>query len=115
MDRDTHEALNGHKPKTYLAFTIAQHGHVWRLVIYYDELTPGDAFAPDNKRKFWAIYVAFEEFGPLMLAQEEVWLPMGILRTSIATKTIVGGMANATRVLLGSCVERPLMLEHVRQ
>ena len=93
-----------------MAYTVAQHGHVWSLVIYYDELTPGDAFAPDNKRKFWSIYVAFLEFGPHMLAQEEAWLPIGILRTSTA-KTIVGGMPNATRLLLGSWCGHPIMLK----
>jgi hypothetical protein len=93
-----------------MAYTFAQHGHVWSLVIYYDELTPGDAFAPDNKRKFWSIYVAFLEFGPHMLAQEEAWLPIGILRTSTA-KTIVGGMPNATRLLLGSWCGHPIMLK----
>ena len=85
------------------------------MVIYYDELTPGDAFAADNKRKFWTIYVAFREFGPAMLAQEEVWLPMGILRTSLATKTIVGGMANATRLLLGSICGRAIMVKGVNE
>jgi hypothetical protein len=45
-----------------------------------------------------------------MLAQEEVWLLIGILRTSIA-KTIAGGMPNATRLLLGSWCGHPIMLK----
>ncbi len=36
---------------------VQSHGHEFTLVLYADELTPGDVFAPDNQRKSWCFYV----------------------------------------------------------
>ena len=93
---------------------IAQHGNVLRLVLYYDELTPGDAFAPDNRRKHWVIYTAFLEFGQACLSQEEAWLPIGVIRNT-TVKTIEGGISNVIRLLLRSWCGRPMMLKELQE
>ena len=37
--------------KDLMAWTLITHGALLTLAVYYDELTPGDAFAADNQRK----------------------------------------------------------------
>ena len=93
---------------------IAEHGNVLRLLLYYDELTPGDAFAPDNRRKHWVIYTAFMEFGQACLSREEAWLPIGIIRNTMVKK-IDGGISNVIRLLLRSWCGRPMMLKELQE
>ena len=45
----------------------------WKLVIYSDEVTPGNPLATNNKRKFQAIYWSFMELGITALSREEAW------------------------------------------
>ena len=45
----------------------------WHLVIYTDEVTPGNPLATNNKRKFQAFYWSFLEFGVEALCREEAW------------------------------------------
>ena len=93
---------------------IAEHGNVLRLLLYYDELTPGDAFAPDNRRKHWVIYTAFMEFGQACLSREEAWLPIGIIRNTKVQK-IDGGISNVIRLLLRSWCGRPMLLKELQE
>lgn len=39
----------------------------WNLIMYADEVTPSSAHCYVDRRKFWAFYVTFAEFGPLVL------------------------------------------------
>ena len=39
----------------------------WRLILYSDEVVPGNPLAHDNRRKVWVIYFSFIEFGPTLL------------------------------------------------
>ena len=93
-----------------MAATLREHGPALIAVVYFDELTPGDAFAPDNQRKSWTVYIAFREFGVEMLSQEEVWIPIGILRCSIKLK---GGIPNAIRKLLRTWCGPAIMLSGI--
>jgi hypothetical protein len=45
----------------------------WSLIIYSDEVTPGNPLATLNKRKFHAVYWSFLEFGVNALCREETW------------------------------------------
>lgn len=92
-----------HSPffKGILQRAVAANGPVLTLCTYADEATPGDAFAPDNLRKSWCIYVSVMEFGAEVLCREEAWLPLAILRSSVVTK-IDGGLPCVFRVLLRS-------------
>ena len=42
----------------------------WQLILYGDEVSPGNQLAYTHKRKTWAIYWSFVEFGP-HLSQED--------------------------------------------
>ena len=55
----------------------------WHLVLYSDEVTPGNPLSAANKRKFQAIYWSFHEFGPSALAHEESWF---CIMTEYSTK-----------------------------
>ena len=45
----------------------------WRLLLYSDEVTPGNVMASINRRKFQAVYFSFMEFGSVALSHEEAW------------------------------------------
>ena len=77
----------------------------WNLVIYLDEVTPGNPLRPDNQRKIIAFYVGFLELGHL-LRIEQFWLCVGVLRASIA-KQVVGGVSAVVRALLRSLLLGP--------
>jgi len=70
----------------------------WRLVVYGDELTPGNVLRLDNKRKFFAVYVTIRELGPVYLKHESMWLTVAVIRSSVA-KTIPGGLSHCMRLL----------------
>ena len=67
----------------------------WRLVLYSDEITPGNQVAHKNPRKTWAIYYSFLEFGPL-LGSEDFWLT-GLLLSTETVKQINGGWSSVIR------------------
>ena len=48
----------------------------WNIVIYSDEVTPGDPVKPRNDRKFQTVYWSFMEFGNTALSHEEAWFCM---------------------------------------
>ena len=47
----------------------------WRLVLYSDEVVPGNPVATSNKRKIWLIYFAFLEMDK-HLVNEIAWCPL---------------------------------------
>ena len=73
----------------------------WGLIVYFDELTPGNVLRLDNKRKTMAIYMSFAQLGHHRLCKTELWLTIAVARTSFI-KTIAGGWSNMLRVLLRS-------------
>ena len=75
--------------------------HNMNMLLYIDEITPGNVLRPDNRRKVWAIYASFYEFGKDELCKEYVWLPVARLRSDVA-KRVAGGMSSCMRVLCNS-------------
>jgi hypothetical protein len=69
------------------------------LLLYNDEVTPGNVLAPDNKRKFNNFYFAFVQFGAAALQNERNWLPVAVLRAS-CEKTIAGGLSATFAAIL---------------
>ena len=57
----------------------------WNVVMYSDEVTPGNPLATLNERKFQAVYWSFLEFGPSALSREEAWF---IVATSYSTHVV---------------------------
>ena len=64
--------------------------HPWRLVLYSDEVVPGNVIAHDNQRKVWVMYWSLLEFGPLLLSREESWLTVLVKRSVDVAKVEAG-------------------------
>jgi hypothetical protein len=62
----------------------------WRLIMYADEVTPGNVLAHANKRKIWVLYFSFLEFGPLALQSEEAWLCNVVKRSADVARLSAG-------------------------
>jgi hypothetical protein len=71
----------------------------YSLVIYGDEIVPGNVLRPDNRRKAFCIYVTIKELGHQRLKDASCWLPLAVLRT-VVTKDVAGGIPAAFRVML---------------
>ena len=70
----------------------------YHLVIYADEVVPGNVLRLDNKRKVFCVYVSIREVGPLYLKNEFMWLPIAVIRSAI-TKDVNGGISACMKVL----------------
>lgn len=81
-------------------------------IIYLDEVVPGNVLRPDNHRKFWAVYFGISELGQAQLTHEQFWLPLAMLRSSIA-HSVRGGLSNCVRQLLRATLFGPCSLAEV--
>ena len=63
----------------------------WRLVLYADEVVPGNQLASVNSRKIWVMYFSFLECG-LHLHNELAWAPL-LAEPSIDLKHVDGGIS----------------------
>ena len=70
-----------------LQYTLEKHpcspSHPWHIVLYSDEVTPGNALAARNDRKAQCIYWSIWEFGPY-LSDESVWFTLAVLKSKAA-------------------------------
>ena len=73
----------------------------WRLILYNDEAQPGNLLSLDGTRKCQLIYFSFMEWGHDVLCRDHAWILAGLVRSSVALKT-VGGMSCLLRLLLNS-------------
>ena len=48
----------------------------WSIILYTDEVTPGNQLGYKNPRKFWAVYWSVLEWGPQVLSDEDRSKPM---------------------------------------
>ena len=46
----------------------------WSLILYSDEITPGNVLATHNKRTLQCMYFSVAELGPAALSHEACWL-----------------------------------------
>ena len=88
-----------------------------RLVLYADEMIPGNPFRPDQGRKLMCIYWTFVDWPGWMLTRSFAWPCFSILRSSVI-KELTGGMSYLARVILhhffpstGDSLERGLVLK----
>ena len=95
--------------KHLLSETVRRHGNHLKLLVYADEVTPGNPLQPDIARKYWAIYVGIKEFGSARLANSALWLPIAFLR-SVPSKKIIGGFSNCMRMLFRAWFVAPLQV-----
>ncbi len=71
----------------------------WDLILYSDEITPGNQLKPDNSRKTWAVYYAFAQYGAEALQNEDVWLVATLIRAP-TIEHIAGGMSAVMGAIL---------------
>eukprot|EP00438_Fugacium_kawagutii_P029032 Skav201323 [mRNA] locus=scaffold4795:9662:11098:+ [translate_table: standard] len=64
----------------------------WTIILYLDEISPGNQLKVTNKRKIWAIYYSVKQFGGFELSQESSWMILTVIRSETAGK-IKGGMS----------------------
>jgi len=67
----------------------------WRLILYEDEIQPGNAFL--GKRKLHAWYFSFCEFG-LEISDENSWLCFAVLQSSIVA-SVQGGFSCVSKLV----------------
>ena len=64
--------------------------HPWKLVLYCDEVVPGDAMIASNVRKVWVIYFSFLELGLITLSNENSWFCVAAQRTEDVNRLSAG-------------------------
>lgn len=94
----------------------------WRVVIYTDEVTPGNPLKARNKRKVWAVYWSFLELGE-NLCNELFWYTFLVVRSDEvssakkkrkrhAAPTIADGMSQVFREVIKVFVDGTSSLIH---
>ncbi|CAK9018270.1 unnamed protein product, partial [Durusdinium trenchii] len=76
----------------------------YRLILYADEISPGNVLKADNRRKVFAIYWAIE-LGGSLLSAEPSWFILTCLRSSIVRKEVADGFAQLAKLAFLSFVE----------
>ena len=66
--------------------------------MYADEVSLA-AIAHRDSRKFWAVYISFLEFGPLLLSNENSWLTICTTET-VALKHVAASLGQLFKVIL---------------
>ena len=72
----------------------------WSLILYTDEVTPGDVNATAPTRKVQTIYWSFKELGHAILCKEDSWFCALVLRSSTCRSFVAGGLAQTVGALL---------------
>ena len=71
----------------------------WRIILYTDEVSPGNQLKVDNRRKVWVLYWSFAELGS-GLSNEVMWNILTVVRSS--TVKDVNGLTVLLRYILPS-------------
>ena len=71
----------------------------WKMIWYFDELTPGNVLRQDNKRKAMAVYISFAELGTSLLCRSEFWMTIAVARCSMI-REVPGGWSRMLRDLV---------------
>ena len=78
----------------FLAGRLAQHPssvhRPWRLILYSDEVSPGNQLKHHNARKTQTIYYSWFELGPQALSADIMWFTLTCVRSSVVNS--IGGM-----------------------
>ena len=82
-----------------LMSSLVQPGVPLKLIIYVDEICPGNPLRPDKARKLQSIYWAFADWPQWLLQRTVAWPTFGTLRSSIVDG-IRGGMPHLMKLIL---------------
>ena len=85
--------------KQLLALPRSSLGNPWHLILYGDEVTPGNILAPDNQRKTFSVAFTLREFAADVRSHTAAWFPLCLIRTH-EYQRIHGGISTVMRFLL---------------
>ena len=71
----------------------------YSLLVYGDELVPGNVLAQDPRRKIFGCQACVKDFGPMFVKSNASWIPLFCVRHDIAQK-VPGGMSYILRMYL---------------
>jgi len=72
------------------------------LLLYTDDVVPGNVLKPNNPRKFLAVYVAMELWAT-QLHHEELWIPIAMVQHS-QLKKLRGGVSELIARVMKECL-----------
>ena len=78
----------------------------FHVLLYADEVVPGNVLGHHVTRKVWCFYMSILEFGPLQLQKEQAWLTVMIQRTSIVN-ALAAGVSQLYKILLRAIFLNP--------
>ena len=76
-----------------------------KLILYGDEMTPGNVLRSDKGRQLLNIYYAFVEMPTWLLHRKDGWLLLGSIQTKVLKHLVGGSSALMKRVLLRMFVD----------
>ena len=79
-------------------YPCSQH-QPWDMVLYNDEVTPGNPLAHYNARKSETFYWTCLQFGSHVLCNESAWFEVCVLRSTLR-KTVKGGLSGLAAAVL---------------
>ena len=87
---------------TLMSETVSRASSPLKMVIYIDEVKPGNPLRPDHGRGTQSIYWSFADWPQWALQRSAVWLLLGVIRTSLVDD-MPGGESSLMRHLLNVC------------
>ena len=78
---------------------LCRSGRPLRLIIYADEMCPGNPFRPEKSRTLQCVYWCFADWPDFMLTRTFAWPVLTLIRSTVVS-SIAGGMAYVCRLLL---------------
>jgi hypothetical protein len=79
--------------------TVSKTSGPLHAIIEYDEVTPGNVLAPENRRTFYCFYWSIREFGNA-IKSVDTWFPLAVLRTKTLKEKESGMLSAAFAALL---------------
>ena len=70
-------------------------GSEWEIVVYLDEVAPGNQLKSDNRRKLWCLYYSFLQFDD-HLTKELAWFVLATVRAELVQQ-LKGGVSELVR------------------
>ena len=71
----------------------------WSIIMYSDEVTPGNPLSAANRRKLQCIYWSFAELGFVALSHEECWFVLVVELSSTVSELSLTGVEQSVIVV----------------
>ena len=71
-----------------------------RIILYIDEICPGNPLRPEKSRTLQAIYWAFLDWPQLLLQRTAAWPAFGAIRSTLVSEYLPGGVAALMKSIL---------------